>query len=470
MPSLQGANENKRKLNKTASASVWYIGSNLLSRGVSFLFTPLFTRLLSPAEYGLYSLYVSLMGIFTVLTTFQMSGNVIYRGFARFDDEGRAKFLSCALGALCLTSGASLVVFSLFGERISNVISIDTPLTLILIFQIFLTGVEGFYLALCRYDGNYRTAAKINVGIGVATPILSLLLIRFGFRGYSRILSPLFISLTVAIPAAVKIIREGRSLIWREGWRFIFGMSLPMLPHFIAVSLIAQSDKIIIARILGEDALGKYGAAYSIGFILSHLASAFSVALSPWIIKKMKEGKREDVKAAVISTAKVIGYATLLFLAILPELFRAAVAAEYREALPVAYFTSLSVIFSFLSSVMSVCILHYEKPMLITRNSLIAALPTVIISWLLVWRIGYVGGAVASLSAYALLFLLNKHTLDKREENTIKVKFGLHLVSFFVFSALLFFLRASFLARLMIALATVLLALPEVKSCKRLLF
>lgn len=470
MPSLQSTKEKKQKLNKTASASVWYIASNLLSRGIGFLFTPIFTRMLSPSEYGMYSLYVSLMGIFTVLTTFQMSGNVIYRGFARFDGGRRAKFLSSALGAQALISCASFLILSAFNDKIKNLTSLDTGLTLILILQIFLTGTEGFYLAACRYDGRYKTVAKINFSVGIITPLLSLILIRVGLGGYSRIISVLLISVAVAAPIAVKIIRDGKRLIWGEGWRYLFKMTLPMLPHFISLSIIAQSDKIIIARTLGEGVLGKYSAAYSIGFILSYVGSAFTIALSPWIIKKMKLGKSVEVRECIFSVGKMIGYATLFFLAFLPELFRLAVPYEYREALPVAYLTALSVLFSFLSGVITICILHYEKPMLITKNSLISALPTVLLGYFLTIQVGYIGGSFASFFAYVMLFLFNLRTLEKIDREKQKVKFGLQVSMYLIFAALLFFLKISFVARLLIAFAVVLLALPELKECKKLLF
>ena len=55
------------RLSTEEKASVLYIITGILSRGVSFLFTPIYTRLLSESEYGVYSLYVSWLGLFTVL-------------------------------------------------------------------------------------------------------------------------------------------------------------------------------------------------------------------------------------------------------------------------------------------------------------------------------------------------------------------------------------------------------------------
>lgn len=462
--------EGVRRLNGTASASAWYIGSNIIARATAFLFTPIFTRLLSPAEYGIYSLYTSLMGFFTVLTTFQMSGNVLYRGFARFGAKDSNRFLCSALGALTLTSGASVILFAIIGNGLSPLLSVSTPLLILLTVQIYLTSLEGFYLAKCRYDGKYRTVAALNIAVGIITPTLALALIKAGLGGYSRIISPLLISLAVAIPIAVKIIRSGKRLVWGEGWRFIFKMTLPMLPHFIATSVIAQGDKIILARTLGDEVLGKYGAAYAIGFIPSQLTGALLVALSPWIIRKMKSGDGGAVRDAVSTSARVIGYATLIFLAVLPELFYAAVAPEYREALPVAYAVALSVIFSFLASAISICILHYEKPMLITKNSLITALPSVLLTYLFIRKFGYIGGALSSLFAYVMLFLLNRTAIVRVAGKDARVKFALPLTAFFLFAVLIFLLRFSPLSRLLIAMAIALLALPEVKKCKALLF
>ena len=449
---------------------MWYIGSNIISRGISFLFTPIFTRLLTPREYGIYSLYLSLMGIFTVLTTFQMSGNLIYRGFARFGVEERKRFLSSALGALALTSGISLVLLLLFGGVIAPLLSVNTAILILLTIQIFLSSAEGFYLARCRYEGNYHTVAALNIAVGIITPLLSLFLIKAGLGGYSRIISPLLISLAVATPLTVKIIKDGKRLVWGEGWRFIFKMTLPMLPHFIASSVIAQGDKIILAHLFGDAVLGKYGAAYSIGFIPSQLTSAVLVALSPWIIRKMRSGQKNAVKDAILSSAKVSGYATLAFLAILPELFYAAVAPEYREALPIAYAVSLSVVFSFLAAAISICILHYEKPMLITKNSLITAGAAIALTYILAIKLGYIGASLSPFLAYALLFLLNGRSVMKISGKAGSVKIALPLSLFLVFAALIFFLRESFTARLLIAIAIGLTALTEVKKCKNLLF
>ena len=136
----------KRKFNGKISSSAWSVASNFASRALTFLFTPIFIRLLSPEEYGIYSLFVSLMGIFTVFVTFEISGSVLYRGIAKFDENGES-FLSCSLGALSALSLASLVIYIIFRERINGITSLNTRLTLYLFLQIFLNAALGIYFA-----------------------------------------------------------------------------------------------------------------------------------------------------------------------------------------------------------------------------------------------------------------------------------------------------------------------------------
>ena len=70
-----------------AKASAWYIGSSVLAKGISALVTPIFTRLLTPEEYGLYPLYLSWLSVFTILLSLELTGGVMYRGLQKFGND-----------------------------------------------------------------------------------------------------------------------------------------------------------------------------------------------------------------------------------------------------------------------------------------------------------------------------------------------------------------------------------------------
>ena len=82
-----------------AKATVWYVGSGALARGIGALTTPIFTRLLTPEEYGLYPLYNSWIGVLSILITLEVTGNAIYRGYQNHSDA-KDEFTSAALGLI----------------------------------------------------------------------------------------------------------------------------------------------------------------------------------------------------------------------------------------------------------------------------------------------------------------------------------------------------------------------------------
>lgn len=435
------------------------------------MFTPIFTRLLSPDEFGIYSLYVSLMGIFTVLTTFEISGSVTYRGLAKFESEGAAEYISSALGAIFTLNIGSLALYIIFRNYFNDITSLSTPLTVFLFLQVFLNAAMGLYFAEKRYSGEYKTVALINIGMGALSPVLALLFIYLGSGGESRIIAPLISSALFGIPVIYSILKKGQRIFWGAAWRFLFKITLPMLPHYLALSLIAQVDKIIIARTLGEGAVGKYSAAYSVGFLLSLLSSGILLVLSPTAMRKQNENKTEEVRASLFASGKLICYATLVFLTLVPEIFYLVVSREYYEAMPVVYPIALAVILLFLANSASNCLVHYERPLLITKNSLISGAVCVILCLVLIRRVGYIGGAYVTLFSYLLLFILNNKTLKKISGGSLNINYSYHFWLFMlIYSCLVYFLRFSFSARLLLLTALLLLLLPELKKYKKLLF
>ena len=459
----------KKKSNGKISSPLWSVASNFISRGLTFVFTPIFTRLLSPSEFGIYSLYVSLMGIFTVLTTFEISGSVMYRGLAKFEGEKRAEYLSSALGAISALNIGSLALYIIFRNFLNDITSLDTHLTILLFLQVFLNAALGVYFAEKRYSGEYRTVALINIGMGTLSPLLALFFIYLGGGGEARITAPLISSALFTLPVIYSIIKKGRRIFSREVFSFLFKITLPMLPHYLSLSLIAQFDKIIIARNFGEGAVGKYSAAYSTGFLLSLLSSGILLVIAPRTMRKQKENKNDEVRAELLASGKLIGYATLVFLTVAPEIFHLIAAREYYEAMPVIYPIALSVLFLFLSNSASNCLIHYEEPILITKNSLISGAVCVLLCLVFINRFGYIGGAYVTLFSYILLFALNSKTLRKISDGSLNINYSYNFWGLLlVYSLLVYIFRFSLFSRILLLCALILLILPEFKKYKKL--
>ena len=57
-------------LNIVVKASIWFTMCSLIQKGISIITLPIFTRLMSPSEYGNYSIYTSWYNIFLIFLDF----------------------------------------------------------------------------------------------------------------------------------------------------------------------------------------------------------------------------------------------------------------------------------------------------------------------------------------------------------------------------------------------------------------
>ena len=85
--------EGYRKLPIQARASLCFLICSFLQRGISVITTPIFTRILSTAEYGQFSVFNSWMLLIGPVISLNLSSGVYSQGVVKFEDD-RAKFSS----------------------------------------------------------------------------------------------------------------------------------------------------------------------------------------------------------------------------------------------------------------------------------------------------------------------------------------------------------------------------------------
>ena len=67
---------------KALKSGVWYTAANFIIKGIGFLSTPIFTRLFTQEQYGLFNNYISWESTFNVFVSLQLVSTFVS---ARFD-------------------------------------------------------------------------------------------------------------------------------------------------------------------------------------------------------------------------------------------------------------------------------------------------------------------------------------------------------------------------------------------------
>ena len=442
------------RLRKPAAASIWYIASGGFARGIGALTTPIFTRLLTPTEYGLYPLYNSWISVFSVFITLELTGSLIFRGFQKYEEQKDA-FICATLGLLSIIFIIFCALYFAFYSTLGEITGLNLTTTFFMFAQIFATAVISLYTSRAKFEYKYRTVVALNITSATFSPLLAIFFIlAINLKSEARIYASAITALLISMPLIINIIRKSKKLYSKEIWKFLLKRGIPLIPHYFATSLILRASDISIGRTHGTESLGKYSIAMSIGMLLTIVTSGLLSALGPWLIRRIKDGNIERIRDFLFLLTKALAILSLLILSLAPEIFSLLATEDFRSALPSVYPLEIAAIASFISgAIMSGCA-YYERGFFSSLPAIASALLSVILSFTILPKIDYRFASLFTLLSYLLMTLLTAIIFKKLSgEFPIRLKSSASLMILTLgYAALLFIFNSVLISRIFLAL------------------
>ncbi len=427
----------KLHFGQNKKASLYYVGSGAAVKALFLLITPILTRLLAPDEMGIYAVFAGYMGVLTVFFTLEAAGSGIYGALSKTrKTEDFAASLLIFVFCVCL---AFSLLYLLFREKINAVSALDTPLTLILILQIFLNTAESLHFAKLRYEGKYKSVASLTLLIGVSDIALTLIFVAlFHLGGRGRIYAVLAVRAVFALSAALPFLRGKKFSFERGIFDYISKRLLPLFPHYLSQSAISNSAKLIITSLIGVSAVGKYSTAHAFALGVGLFTTGIFGAFCPWFNRVYSEDNLTRVRAATKNCIISALCFTALYLLFTPIVFPLFVADEYREAAVCVYPLSLYVVFTFISNILSQILFRREMSKWVSLTSLMSFVLCLFLSLNMSSKIGIFGASLAMLlcEVFASLtkaFLLRKSRAFDKSALTVCCLFALLVFLPFLF-------------------------------------
>lgn len=160
---------------KALKSGVWYTFSNLVTKSIGFLTTPIFTRLLSRNDYGLYSNYSSWLQTFTVFATLNLGASFIS---ARYDYENDFDgYVSSTLVLSSIVTGIWAILINIFSGFFSSLMGVDIQYINVMIIYLLLFSAVDMFQMRERYYFKYKTTVATSLIIAIMTALLSVLLV-----------------------------------------------------------------------------------------------------------------------------------------------------------------------------------------------------------------------------------------------------------------------------------------------------
>ncbi len=411
-----------KNMNLPARSSMFFTLTNLLCKGIAFLFTPIFTRLLSASDYGEYSLFSTLLSLSAVLVTMEIPGGIIMRLYQKEKD---CRFLSIVSAAVISVFAAAPTVLALWLIRIYLGFGMSFPLAYISLFiSLVSISIINLYVARCKFLYKWIPPLIISLMQSVAAPIISIALLRINYLSglnhvsvkigaVSAVLFAVALSISaITVKNAVSESKaknrksKGTITYIKGSIKFLLKLALPLLPYYISIILISQADKLFISALLGKDELAKYSVAYSAGVALTALTGGIMGALSPWLMRKARSGEYEKIRMALNRMISASVPAIAIFLCFAPEFFSFLAPKEYQNALPVLFISAMIPIPLALAQCSSSIAIAKERVGGVLFSGIIPAILTVALDFLIIKDAPLYAPAIITATGFLLLSAL----------------------------------------------------------------
>ena len=137
-------------VNTSISRSVaWQLIGKFFLQGVAFFTTPIFTRLLTPSDYGYVALYNSWLSMVTLFIGLEVGGSIA-NARIRHQIENPFKYLSSILTISSISFFVFLFVGIFFKDVLSSILKLRQDLVILLIVHSYATFVISFLVI--KYD------------------------------------------------------------------------------------------------------------------------------------------------------------------------------------------------------------------------------------------------------------------------------------------------------------------------------
>lgn len=397
--------------------SAIYVVASTFQKLSTLLLLPLYTALLTPAEYGFLNLivvFVLFAGTVSLLGT-DFAVLKYCHPAAESDGENatRASYFTSALVLVTTTSFALLVLLLVTSPLYSGLIFPDLPFFPVVMTGLFaITGqaVTSLALALMQTTGRATAFAAYSLGQFLLTAALTLLFVGPADLGVLGAAIALAVANTaIALVAVIHAARLG--LLTRShdraSFRELLAYATPMMPHSVSLQAAGLATRVVVTNVAGIVAVGLFNIAMYAVNVIDAVQTALHRAFLPWYFEIASTKPKGWVQRAQGMIASFVAINTVV--AILITLFTAELLAlltptSYHQA---ALFVPLLALSMLVKAVyypqLTVLLQQSRGTRAVLQISLISILVSVALAVWLGWWLGIIGVLISQVCQRLLM-------------------------------------------------------------------
>lgn len=394
---------------------------NFASKLLSFLLLPLYTSILTTAEYGTADMVTTTVNLIMPMLTL-----LIYESVMRYAlDKECDNTQVFSIGLYVIITGCAVMIIA--GLFFSLIDSLREYVWLFVLYYLSLA----FYNLILQFTKGiekiavYSTAGVINTFVYIGCNIIFLLFLRWGVAGYlmSFVIAHVVAAIYTFITARLQEYIISISRISKSFAKKMINYAYPMIPNSISWWISNSSDKYILTYFWGVSVNGVYSIAYKIPSILTIVISIF---ISAWQISAVEDFGSDASKkfyADIYDKYESILYmGASLLIGFSPIIGKLMFTSEFYIAwlyTPVLVLASVwNSIAAFYGSVYT----SAKRTNMLMYSTLAGAIGNVLLNLTLIPQYGAMGAAIATLISYGIVWVIRAVNSKKIFDFAVKTK------------------------------------------------
>jgi O-antigen/teichoic acid export membrane protein len=393
---------------------------------LSVILVPLYTGVLENTSFGDYSIIFSYFVIFNVILAYGME-TAFFRFYNKEKDKSQVVFTST--WSIIATTVVFVVLAYLSISEIQSFTRISSQNLQLIIWVLALDALAIIPFSWLRANSKpvkFAIIKTLNVAINLGLNVFFLLYLKDLAESsdlFKAIYIPnfevsyIFISLIIAsavtllflIPFYAKIQFQFDWKLWKSMMKY----ALPVLVAGVAFSINEVIDRLFLERMLPEniakEQVGIYSACYKLGMFMTLFATAFRLGIEPFFFSHASSKNPKTAYAMITKYFVIIGTLILLVVIVFADLFKVILIQDesYWEAMKIVPIILLANLFLGIYHNLSVWYKVTDKTKYGAYISSLGAVFTILINIWLIPKIGYVGSAIATLTAYGSMMFIS---------------------------------------------------------------
>jgi O-antigen/teichoic acid export membrane protein len=390
-----------------------YGATNFGLKGINFGLVVLYTRFLTPADFGTVALAEVIAAIMGAVSSMGLTAAIQPLYFSYVGEPTTLRKCISTLLRFGAAATAFFLVISLLGGTLFTAatgfrvaffpyiaVALGTAAALQLVdYRLVLYQIE-------EKPVSYSMLAAACFGLTAAATAYRVIILRGGALG---LLGGKLTGAVLTLCLAVWLARHWLSGGWKKSFvREALPLALPLVPHMLLALGLVAADRLILQRYRPMEEVGLYSLAYTFGMVMFLVTASVAQAWSPVFYRMASQGEvTRPVIARMLTTILMFLGAVAVFGSTIANPFiRGVLDPRYSEAGRLVPLVIGGYLFHAVFAQFQLCALHARKAQFVWVVSIVALTANLVLNFAWDPKWGMYGAACATTVAYAVESLL----------------------------------------------------------------